>query len=239
MGLFDGLLMGAQQPDVFSLATAGQPQYAPKQVQFNPKFALGGGGNFGDLMGAQQLPAAAMEPSQTEVMAHAIRNQVHPQIAYQALKLARLAMLSGVPIATSPVIPWQMAMAQSPNAPANPDAPSTVQMMGFPSADIATGATNVFTAQATKPFVASKLIPSCNSVNNSNINSVFITSILIGGETQTNGSGEIPLVAYQKFDELENFTRRYVAQNTTVSFTVINRGADMLRVGLSLRGHTA
>lgn len=233
MGLFDSAL-GLPQ-DLYSLATA--PQYAPKPQFTGLKNSVMGGG-LADMLGSAQMPPA-MQPSQTEVMAHAIRNNLHPAVSYQALMYARLALMSGVPIATSPVIPWQTAMAQSPNAPANPDAPSTVQTMGFPSADIAMGATSVFTAQATKPFVASKVIPSCNTVNNSSIDSVFITSILIGGETQTNGSGEIPLTAYQKFDELENFTRRYVAQNTTVSFTLINRGADTLRVGLALRGHTA
>lgn len=189
--------------------------------------------------GAFNFPQQMAEPTAAEVYAHANANGITPALAYQALKYMRMFAMSGVPIATTPVLPWAAAMAQSPNAPANPDAPSTVQMMGFNSADVAAaGGVATFTTQATKPFVASKLIASCNSANNSGPNSVFITSILIGGETQTNGSGEVPLVAYLKLDEYENFTRRYVPQNTTVSISVINRGADILRVGFSLRGHT-
>lgn len=132
-------------------------------------------------------------------------------------------------------------MQNVPNAP-NPNAVQTWQWTGPAAAvAVAAGATVVATWQPSKSFQACMLAITAGANANTDQDDLAVGAITIAGATYNN-SGIVPSLIYRPTSNtvpgVPNFAGPFVQQNSTISVTLINTGADALSVLVGMAGPT-
>lgn len=208
------------------------------------QLGAGAPGMFDAALAPQQpMGFGGVDPMTQQVFQFAQRNGVSLSQAYGMLRemyqWAQQGMTQGFPFTPTGPVNWMAALQQAPGAQINPQSIATPQKMGFPLTAIAAGASVTVTARATKAFIAKKFEPNLTSAAiTTTMEHVYITSFLISGETQLNGSDPVPLVSYRKLDEFDNFTGKAITPQSPVTLTLLNTGTDPVTFGGDLRGPT-